>query len=282
MPDHTDLLRPRHRGMGWTVLAGVILAMSLSPGPAAHAGDSGLLDDVTEVTDVAGAVTAPVVDPALETAQTAVPPVEQAVEPAVEHVVEPTVSGGQHSVEKATGGDGGPVPETEALPQGDDDGPGDGPDGEADATAAEPVTASQPPDAAQIVPPGQGSGDDTGEPGRGDAQGDAAADRARGRQRPSAPSCDGVSGLPPRGTATSVVQLRRDVRSGDVGETGWKDTRPDDRSDGFREFTLPGRGGPTAPLALPDGGRALWLTGLVALVTMLAMCLTVVLVRELE
>lgn len=281
MPHHTGLLRPRHRGMGWTVLTGVILATSLFPGPAAHAGDGGLLDDVTEVTDVAGAVTAPVVDPALEAAQTAVPPVEQAVEPVAEQVVEPTVSKGQHAVEEAAGGDGGPVPESKALPQGGVDGPDEGPDGEP-ATAAEPVTASQPPDATQIVPVGQGSGDDTGEPARGDAQGNAAADRARGRQRPSAPPCDGVSGLPPRGTATSVVQLRRDVRSGDVDEAGWRDTRPDDRSDGFREFTLPGRGGPTAPLALPDGGRALWLTGLVGLVIMLAVCLTVVLVCELE
>lgn len=265
MSHHTDLLRPRHRGMGWTVLTGVILATSLFPGPAAHAGDGGLLDDVTEVTDVAGAGTAPVVDPALEAAQTAVPPVEQAVEPVAEQVVEPTVSKGQHAVEEAAGVDG----------------PDEGPDGEP-ATAAEPVTASQPPDATQIVPVGQGSGDDTGEPARGDAQGNAAADRARGRQRPSAPPCDGVSGRPPRGTATSVVQLRRDVRSGDVDEAGWRDTRPDDRSDGFREFTLPGRGGPTAPLALPDGGRALWLTGLVGLVIMLAVCLTVVLVCELE
>lgn len=280
MPDQTDLLFLRHRAGRWTVLAGVILAMSLSPGPAAHAGDGGLLDDVT---DVAGAVTEPVVDPALEEVQTVVPPVEQAVEPAVEHVVQPTVSRVEHAGEEATGDDPGAPPKGEAPAQVEDDGPGDGPDGEPDAQAGEPVTASQPAAVTlTTTPAGQGSSHGTGEAGRGDEPGTAAAGRPRGGQRPSAASCDGISDLPPRGAAAPVAQHGRDVREAEVAGPGRGDAPPDDRSDGVRAFVLPGEGAPAPALVAPDAVRALWLAGLVALVLILAAGLTVVLARELE
>jgi hypothetical protein len=278
MPDHTEMLLLRHRPGRWTVLAGVVLVMSLSPGPAAHAGDGGLLDDVTEV---AGTVTDPVVEPVVEAVQTVVPPVEQAVEPVVEDVVQPTVSEVEHAVDEATGDDRGAPPEGEAPARVEDDGPGDGPHGEPVAEAAEPVTASQPAAATlTTAPTGPGSGHSTSGARRGDEPRSAAADRSRERQRPSA-ACDGVSGLPPRGAAAPVVQ-DRDARDAEVAGSSRRDTRLDDRSAGGRTFVLPGHGGPAPALVAPDAARALWLAGLVALVMMLTAGLTVVLVRELE
>jgi hypothetical protein len=276
MPDHTDLLFLRHRTGRWTVLAGLVLVMSLSPGPAAHAGDGGLLDDLTEV---AGTVTDPVVDPALEAVHTVVPPVEQAVEPVVEDVVQPTVSQVEHAVEEATGGDRGAPPEGEAPARVEDDGPGDGPAGDPVAQAAEPVTAVQPA-AATTTPSNGGSGHSASEARRGDEPRTAAADRSREGQRPSA-ACDGVSGLPPRGAAAPVVQ-DRGARDAEVAGSSRRDTRLDDSSEGGRTFVLPGHDGPAPALAAPDAARALWLAGLVALVMMLTAGLTVVLVRELE
>lgn len=281
MPDHTDLLRLRHRTGRSTVLAGVVLVMSLSPGPAAHAGDGGLLDDVTEVV---GAVTEPVVDPALDTVQTVVPPVEQVVEPVVENVVQPTVSEVEHAVDKATGDDRGAPPEGEAAPaKVEDDGPGNGPHGEPVAEAAEPVATTVTQPAAPTpttAPTGPGSGHSTSHAGRGDEPRTAAADRSRGEQRPSA-ACDGVSGLPPRGAAAPLVQ-DRDPRDVEVAGSSRRDTRLDDSSEGGRTFVLPGHGGPAPALVAPDAFRALWLAGLVGLVMMLTAGLTVVLVRELE
>lgn len=280
MLDHTDLPFLRHRTGRLTALAGVMLVLSLFPGPAAHAGDGGLLDDVT---DVAGAVTEPVVDPALEAVQTVVPPVEEAVEPVVEEVVEPAVSQAEDAVEKATADDRGAPPEGEAPAQVEEDGPGDGPRGEPAAHAAEPVTASQPaPASVATAPTAPGGGHTTGEAGRGDEPGNAGADRSRGGQRPSAASCDGISDLPPRGAATTAVQAGLDLRYAGVTEASPGDARVDDRSEGSRAFVLPGDGGPAPALVAPDPVRALWLTGLVALVMMLTAGLTVVLVRELE
>jgi hypothetical protein len=280
MLDHTDLPFLRHRTGRLTALAGVMLVLSLFPGPAAHAGDGGLLDDVT---DVAGAVTEPVVDPALEAVETVVPPVEEAVEPVVEEVVEPTVSQVEDAVEKATGDDRGAPPEGEAPAQVEEEGPGDGPRGEPAAQAAEPVTASQPaPASVATAPTAPGSGHTTGDAGRGDESGNTAADRSRGGQRPSAASCDGISDLPPRGAAAPAVQAGRDLREAGVTEASRGDARLDDRSEGSRAFVLPGDGGPAPALVAPDPVRALWLTGLVALVMMLTAGLTVVLVRELE
>jgi hypothetical protein len=258
MHDHTDLLLLRRRAGRWTVLAGAVLAMSLSsPGPAAHAGDGGLLDDVT---GAAGAVTEPVVDPALEVVQAVVPPVEQVVEPVVEDVVEPTVSQVESAVEETTGGDQGARPDGGARAQAEDDGPGDRPDGEPVAQAAEPVTSSQP---APTTPA------------------TVAAGRPRGGPRAVAASCDGIDGLPPRGAAAPVVR-DRDVRDAEVAGASRGDGRIDDRSDRARAFVLPGPGGPAPALVAPDPVHALWLTGLVALVMMLTAGLTVVLVRELE
>jgi hypothetical protein len=255
-----------------------MLVMSLFPGPAAHAGDGGLLDDAT---DVVGAVTNPSWTRALETVQTVVAPVEQAVQPAVEHAVEPTVSEVENAVDRATGDDGGAPPAGEAPAQREDDGPNGGRKGGPDVQAAEPVTASQPA-AATTTPSGEGSGHGTGESGPGDAPGNAAADRSRAGQRASAASCDAISGLPLRGAAAPVVQLRRDVRDAEVAGPGGGVEQPDDRSDDVRAFVLPKEGGPAPALVDPDAVRALWLTGLVVLVLMLAAGLTVVLVRELE
>jgi hypothetical protein len=278
MPDHTEMLLLRHRTGRWTVLAGAVLVMSLSPSPAVHAGDGGLLDDVTEV---AGTVTDPVVEPVVEAVQTVVPPVEQAVEPVVEDVVQPTVSEVEHAVDAAAGDDRGAPSEGEAPARVEDDGPGDGPRGEPVAEAAEPVTASQPAAATlTTAPTGPGSGHPTSGARRGDEPRTAAADRSRERPRPSA-ACDGVSGLPPRGAAAPVVQ-DRDARDVEVAGSSRRDTRLDDRSEGGRTFVLPGHGGPAPALVAPDAARALWLAGLVALVMMLTAGLTVVLVRELE
>lgn len=280
MLDHTDLLLLRRRTGRWTVLAGAVLAMSLSsPGPAAHAGDGGLLDDVT---GTAATVTEPVVDPALEAVQTVVAPVEQAVEPVVEDVVEPTVSQVEGAVEETTGDDRGARPDGGARAQAEDDDPGERPDGEPAGQAAEPGTSSQPVAATPATTPADQAGSDAaGQAGRGDGPGTAAADRPRGGQRPVAASCDGVDALPPRGAAAPVVR-DRDVRDAEVAGSSRDDGRLGDRSDGARAFVLPGPGGPAPALVAPDPLRALWLTGLVALVMMLTAGLTVVLVRELE
>ncbi|TGN64986.1 hypothetical protein EXE59_14200 [Nocardioides eburneiflavus] len=279
MPDHTDLLLLRRRAGRWTALAGAVLAMSLSsPGPAAHAGDGELLDDVT---GAAGTVTEPVVDPVLEAIETVVPPVEQAVEPVVEDVVEPTVTQVEDAVQETTGGDRGAPSEGAARSQAEHD-PGDRPDSEPVAQAAEPVTSSQPaPATPATTPTGQGSSHATGQEGPGDGPGAGATDRPRGGRRAVAASCDGVDGLPPRGAAAPVVR-DRDVRDAEVAGSSRGDGRPDDRSDGARAFVLPGPGGPAPALVEPDPVRTLWLTGLVALVMMLTAGLTVVLVRELE
>lgn len=280
MYDHTDLLLLRRRAGRWTVLAGAVLVMSLSsPGPAAHAGDGGLLDDVT---GAAGTVTEPVVDPALEAVQTVVPPVEQVVEPVVEDVVEPTVSQVESAVEETTGGDQGAPPDGGARAQAEDDGPVDRPDGEPVAQAAEPVTSTQPAATTPATTPaGQGSSHATGQAGPGDGPATVAAGRPRGGPRAVAASCDGIDGLPPRGAAAPVVR-DRDVRDAEVAGASRGDGRIDDRSDRARAFVLPGPGGPAPALVAPDPVHALWLTGLVALVMMLTAGLTVVLVRELE
>ncbi|GAA1434493.1 hypothetical protein GCM10009641_27960 [Mycobacterium cookii] len=289
MSDPTDLLL-RHRAVRWTVLLGVVLAMSLSLAPASHATDGGHLGDLT---DVAGAVTEPVVEPVVEpvhaAVQTVVPPVEHAVEPVTAHVVEPALSQVEHAGEAASGGpEDGPVGGASGGSGGGSDdssgggsgGPAAGGDG---VSAVGSVTGSQPPGAtSSAAPAGQGSGDDTGAPGRRDGPGTAVADRTRGGQRPSPASCDGVGDLPARGAATPAVQVRQDVRSSDAAEPGWTDGRSADRSDGFRGFVLPGEGVPAPALSGPDAARALWLAVLVAVAIMLAMGLTVVLARELE
>lgn len=298
MPDHTDLRLLRHRAVRLAVLAGTTLTMSLSLAPASQAMDGGLLDDVT---DVAGDVTEPGVDPALEAVETVVPPVEHAVEAVTEHVVEPTASEVEHVVEATGGGSAAPGGQPPVQVEGDGPttdpgadpgaGPGAGPGNEPGsepgdgpgAPAIDPVTASQPPGATPTPPPaGPGnSDDDTGVPGRGDESGTPAADPLRGRQRPSPASCDRGADLPPRGAAAPVAQ-RRDVGTAEPAQPGETDTRSADRSDSSSTFLRPGNGALAPAVAAPDASRALWLAGLVGLGMMLAMSLTVVLARELE
>lgn len=280
MRDHTNLSSLRHRAGRWAVLAGATLAISLFPGAAAHAGDGGLLDDVT---DVAGAVTEPVVDPALETVETVVEPVEQAVEPVVEDVVEPTVSEVEQAADEVTDDEGVTPPERPDPATRDDDGPTGRPDSGPGEQAAGPVTAAQPAAATPTsAPADDGSGDAAGAADRGDGSGSAAADGPRGGKRPSAAPCDGVDDLPARGAAAPVVDRGGRTSDAEVAGASRSDARSGDDPGRGRALDLPEEGGPVPALVAPDPSRALWLTGLVALVLTLTAGLTVVLVRELE
>lgn len=281
MSDHTNLLS-RHRAGRAALLAGVVLAMSLSPGPAAHAGDE-LLGDVTDVT---GALTDPVVDPALEAVETVVPPAEPLVEPVVEDIVEPTVADVEQAVAtvvgEASGDDGGAPPSREDPARGRDERPAGGRGGEPDAGTAEPATAPQ--TAAQPNTPAAqgGDGDGSVRAGRVDEQETAAADRPSRGSRRSASPCDAASGLPPRGATVAVVRHSGGAPDAEVAGASEGDGGAGDPPGRDRALGLPAEAGPAPALVPPDATRALWLAGLVALVLTLVAGVTVVLARELE
>ena len=226
---HPLLLR-RWVGRG-VVLAAATIVLSLSAGPGAHAGDSGLLGDVTEVV---GGATQPVVQPAVEAVQSAVPqPVQEAVEPAVASVVEPAASQVEQAVTAVPGADKAAEPvvkvvepvvhpaESRADGGADDradgraDEPAEQPAGEPATGIVDPVDGSaQAPAASQAsASNGQTGSNAVGWSGDGGAASPATTSPTRDEQLPSrAGPCDD---LPPRPMAVSAVVQHPDERDAD-------------------------------------------------------------------
>ncbi|MDR7251053.1 hypothetical protein J2X46_000025 [Nocardioides sp. BE266] len=184
---------PARRRRAWrtTFLTGAVLLLSLSVSPGARADEGdGLLGGVAEVV---GGVTDPVVEPAVEVAHSAVPqPVQQAAAPVVEQVVQPVVSHAEQAVAPVPGADRVTQPVVKAAesvvrPAGrprEQGGSGTG-----EPTAGTHATPSATPADGPVS--------------TGAAQDSSTSDGTRHGDGPSgfAP-CDGLSDLPPRGTAT--------------------------------------------------------------------------------
>lgn len=223
---------PLRRWVGrGVVLSAATIVLSLSAGPGAHAGDAGLLGDVTEGV---GGATQPDLQPAVGAVQSAVPqPVQEAVEPAVENVVVPAASHVEQAVTSVPGADKAAGPAVKVVEPvvrqaddraggGADDGNGARVDEPVEQPAGEPATGvvdpgdgpAQGPAAAQTsVSSGQTGSNAAGGSGDGGSASPATTSPTRDEQLPSrAGPCDD---LPPRPMAVSAIVGHPDERDAD-------------------------------------------------------------------